>query len=121
MLKPCAPGRIRIFRVGAGQGVEPPLNCAKANHRITCVHRDLGTAWSRADKAPCTLDEDVSVGVLLESEERYVGFCAAVVEYIADHLRSFDVAVVGSRRTEVTRWDTLGMDEIEETLPISMR
>ena len=54
----------------------------------------------RADETSCAINEDAPVGVLLKSEEGYVGRCAAVVEHVADHLRGFDVAVVGTGYSE---------------------
>ena len=49
---------------------------------------------SGADETPRSFNENIPVGVLLEPEERYVGFRTAVVEHVANHLRSFDIAVM---------------------------
>ena len=50
---------------------------------------------SGADETPRAFNENIPVGVLLEPEERYVGLRTAVVEHVANHLRSFDIAVMG--------------------------
>lgn len=51
-----------------------------------------------ADESLRPVDECPAVGVLICSEERYVGGCVSVMEQLADHVRDLDVAVVGGIR-----------------------
>jgi hypothetical protein len=47
------------------------------------------------------VDDDVPVVVLLESAERDISGCSAVVEHVAHHFSGFDVAVVRAWRAEI--------------------